>query len=91
MIRTIESAQNGLRTWRSPFAFEVELLENFEARLDLCEIALRIGHLLLHTLAIGGDFEWTPWVVLTPGQTIQCQVSAAAGISCLVSGSIYTI
>lgn len=39
----------------------------------------------------GGSFEWRPWVVLGPTQTIEMAVSAAAGISCVVSGSIYTI
>jgi hypothetical protein len=38
-----------------------------------------------------GSFEWRPWIVATPAQTIQLAVSAAAGIGALVSGSIYTI
>jgi hypothetical protein len=38
-----------------------------------------------------GSYEWRPWIVATPGQTIQLSVSAAAGIGAVVSGSIYTI
>lgn len=45
--------------------------------------------------AVGGSAgdsqEWRPWVVATPGQTIQMAVSAAAGVGAVVSGSLYTI
>lgn len=39
----------------------------------------------------GDSQEWKPWIVATPGQTIQAAVSAAAGVGCVISGSLYTI
>ena len=52
MIRTIEAAQYRLRAGRGAFAFEIELLEDFEAGLDLGQDALRGGHFLLDALTL---------------------------------------
>ena len=57
MIRTIEAAQYRLRTGRRALAFEIELLEDFKAGLDLGQDALRGGHLLLDALTL----ELTPF------------------------------
>jgi hypothetical protein len=56
-----------------------------------------VNGVLVHSLVCttggssGDSPEWRPWVVLTPGQTIQMAVSAAAGVGCVISGSLYTI
>lgn len=42
-------------------------------------------------LAGGGNFEWRPWLVLNPGDQINASVSAAAGASFAISGSVYYI
>jgi hypothetical protein len=39
----------------------------------------------------GDNAEWRPWVVATPAQLVQVAVSNAAGVGCVISGSIYTI
>jgi hypothetical protein len=58
---------------------------------------VKINGIVVFTNVLGigslstGSFEWRPWIVVTPGQTIQLAVSAAAGIGAVVSGSIYTI
>ena len=52
MIRTIEAAQYRLRAGRRALAFEIKLLEDFEAGLDLGQDALRGGHFLLDALAL---------------------------------------
>jgi hypothetical protein len=41
--------------------------------------------------AAGGSFEWTPWLVMTPGQTMQAHGASATGFNLIVSGSHYTI
>jgi hypothetical protein len=56
-----------------------------------------INGVVVHTIFLttggtaGDSSEWRPWLVLTPGQTIQMAVSAAAGVGAIVSGSLYTI
>lgn len=53
--------------------------------------------ILVHTFVLttggtaGGSDEWDTWSVLTPGQKIEMAVSAAAGVGCIISGSIYFI
>lgn len=43
------------------------------------------------TLAQAGNGEWRPWLVAGPGDVINAAVSASAGCSGVLSGSLYTI
>jgi hypothetical protein len=52
MIGTVKAAQNSLSPGGGALTLEIELLENLEARLDLRQIALRVGHLLLDALTL---------------------------------------
>jgi hypothetical protein len=51
--------------------------------------------ILNRTLSFGtssaADYEMRPWIVATPGQTIQVKAGLALGVSVVISGSIYTI
>jgi hypothetical protein len=49
------------------------------------------SHILAAGGAAGSDFEWRPWIVMTPGQLVQLAVSNATGADMIVSGSLYTI
>lgn len=51
-----------------------------------------VKSIVLTTGGTSGDSsEWRPWIVATPGQTIQLAVSGATGVGAVVSGSLYTI
>lgn len=53
------------------------------------------AQILFHSLGAknsGTDtFEWRPWIVLGPGQSIGATVGNTTGVNVVLSGSLYTI
>jgi hypothetical protein len=72
------------------------VMQNMASSAQGCLIYLPGGfQVFFHQLGAhnsGTDsFEWRPWIVATPGQTITAKVGNATGVDVLLSGSIYTI
>jgi hypothetical protein len=62
-----------------------------------CTVYVQINGVTVFSTVLGtagsstGSFEWRPWIVVGPGQTIKLAASMSTGYGVTVSGSIYTI